>query len=370
MPANRNQLCQKIRIIELESLFDFNNEIINLIEGKQIGGIAVQMYFWAKIFAQNGWQVFSFKENAKHTEEKEAVVFKPQKSVQSINALLEWWYAFYYLLRIRPDVVIYRGANRALFPLSVFSKLFGVKLVMFGASDVNFEPGKELVGSKFNRKCYQKAIKRIRLFVTQNKHQHDTLLNNYDKESITLFNIWGEVVQEPDKMVPSSDAVWVANFRKLKRAEWVIEAAKQCPEYRFAMAGGGFDEYYKEMQTQAQCVVNLDFLGPKSFFFTNSLVQQSKVLLCTSTFEGFPNTFLQAWSNGIPVISTVDPSNIIDDNNIGVIIVKEEDLPEAIRKVLEDKEYYKKLQNSIVKFFNKNHSSQSGYDKLMKYIYG
>ena len=348
----------------------WSSAVINLIEGKQIGGIAVQMYFWAKVFAQNGWKVFSFKENAKHTEEKEAIVFKPQKSVQSINVLLEWWYAFYYLLRIRPDIIIYRGANRSLLPLSVFSKLFRIKLVMFGASDVNFEPGKELVGSEFNRKQYQKAVKCIRLFVTQNKHQYDTLLKNYGMKSMMLYNIWGEVEQTPEETVSTSDAVWVAVFRRLKRAEWVLEAAKQCPEYRFAMAGGGSDDYYKDMQTQAQSVENLEFLGPKSFFYTNSLVQQSKVLLCTSTFEGFPNTFLQSWSNGIPVISTVDPSNIIADNNLGVIIAKEDDLPEAIRKVLEDKDYYKKMQNSIVEFFNQNHSSQTGYDKLMKYIYG
>ena len=348
----------------------WTNTVINLIEGKQIGGIAVQMYFWAKIFAQNGWQVFSFKENAKQTVEREAVVFKSQRNVQSINALLEWWYAFYFLLKIRPNIIIYRGANRALFPLSVFSKLFGVKLVMFGASDVNFEPGKELVGSEFNRKQYQKAVKRIELFVTQNKHQHDTLLKNYGKKSMILYNIWGEVDQKPRETVSSSDAVWVANFRRLKRVEWVIEAARQCPKFLFAIAGGGSDDYYKDMQTQAQSVGNLVFLGSKSFFYTNNLVQQSKVLLCTSTFEGFPNTFLQAWSNGIPVISTVDPSNIIADNNLGLIIAKEEDLPVAIRKVLEDKEYYKKLQNSIVFFLKKNHSSQSGYDKLMNYIYG
>lgn len=348
----------------------WTNSVINLIEGKRIDGIAVQMYFWAKIFAENGWQVFSFRQNARQTMKKEAIVFKPKRCIQSMNLCLEWWHAFYFILTIRPNIIVYRGANRELLPLAIFSKLFGIRLVMFGASDVNFEPGKELVGSEFNRKRYHKAVKRIRFFVTQNKHQHDTLQSNYGNESMMLYNIWGNVDQKTDEIVPSSDAVWVANFRRLKRAEWVIEAAKQCPKYHFAMAGGGSDDYYKDMQTQAQSVGNLDFLGPKSFFFTNSLVQQSKVLLCTSTFEGFPNTFLQAWSNGIPVISTVDPSNIIADYNLGVIIDKEDDLPEVIRKVLEDKDYYNRLKDSIVEFFNKNHSSQSGYDKLMKYIYG
>lgn len=348
----------------------WTSDVINLIEGKQIGGIAVQMYFWAKVFAKNGWQVYSFNENAKHTIKKEAVVFKPKRSAPSMNVLLEWWYAFFFILIIRPNIIAYRGANRALFPLSVFSKLFGIKLVMFGASDVNFEPGKELVGSGFNRKQYQRAVKRIRLFVTQNKHQHDTLLKNYGKESLMLYNIWGDVALKTEETATASDVVWVANFRRLKRAEWVIEAAKQCPEYRFAMAGGGSDDYYNEMQIQAQTVGNLDFLGPRSFFYTNNMVRQSRVLLCTSTFEGFPNTFLQAWSYGIPVISTVDPSSIIADNSLGVIIAKEDDLTGAIRKVLDDKEYYNKLKDSVLGFFNKNHSSQTGYEQLVKYIYG
>ena len=55
---------------ERKKIIIWTNTVIKLIEGKQIGGIAVQMYFWAKVFAQNGWQVFSFKENAKQTVEK------------------------------------------------------------------------------------------------------------------------------------------------------------------------------------------------------------------------------------------------------------------------------------------------------------
>ena len=39
---------------------------------------------------------------------------------------------------------------------------------------------------------------------------------------------------------------------------------------------------------------------------------KSKILINTSSFEGFPNTFVQAWANGVPVISLkVDPDNII-----------------------------------------------------------
>lgn len=358
------------KIKKSKKIIIWSTEVIKLIEGKPIGGIAVQMYFWARVFRSNGWEVFSFIENEKRQKEAEGIVFQPQKNVKRVNMLLEWWYAFINMITLKPDVIIFRGANRELLPLSFFSNIFKIKLVMFGASDVNFEPGKELVGSNINRKLYHRALKRISFFVVQNKHQHDTLSEYFFKDSLILYNIWGEVKKQVEEKVPTSDAVWVANFRRLKRAEWVIDAAIKCPDYHFVMAGGKSNEYFDEMKNKAERAWNLDFLGPKPFFYANQLVKNSKVLLCTSTFEGFPNTFLQAWSNGIPVISTVDPSNIIKDYKLGVIVNTEDELVSAIQTLLSDTNYYLHLSRSITTFFDENHSAQSAYNKLIKYIYG
>ena len=348
----------------------WQTKVVNLIEGRPIGGIAVQMYFWAKIFAENGWKVYSFASSAKETIAKDNIVFKPIKKVQRINLLLEWWYSFKFLMTIRPKLVIYRGAHRQLLPLSIFAKLFGVKLIYFAASDVNFEPGKELVGSEFNRKLYHLSIKHIQYFVTQNRHQHETLLQNYGKKSLTLFNIWRDVNTKEQKVTLQSDVVWVANFRRLKQAEWVMDAAEELPEYHFVLAGGptGDKTYYDDMQNRAQGIANVKFLGAKSFFFTNALVARSRVLLCTSTFEGFPNTFLQAWSNGLPVISTVDPSGIIAANGLGEVVKTKEDLYESLKKILSDKNYYNKLRLSVSVFFSNNHEAQLSYEKLLNYL--
>lgn len=343
-------------------------EVKNLLDGKPIGGIAVQMFFWTQVFVENGWQVYSFAEDVKETVSCKGIIFKPLRNIKRVNFLLEWWRSLKYLLTIRPKLVIYRGANRHLLPISIFAKLFGVKLVYFSASDVNFEPGKELVGSEFNRKLYHRSIRHIQYFVTQNQHQHDTLKMNYGKDSLTMYNIWGEAQINEQDMPPRGDAVWVANFRKLKRAEWVLAAAKQCKDYQFVMAGGGNDEYYRDIQKEAGKIENLEFLGPKSFFYTNSLIQKSKVLLCTSTFEGFPNTFLQAWSNGLPVISTVDPSGVIAENGLGEVVNNETELVAALKRVLGDEDYNKKLRASVSDFFQKHHAAQSGYERLIEYI--
>lgn len=348
----------------------WNSNVRNLIDGEPIGGIAVQMYFWAQVFVEHGWDVVSFAENSKKTTVKENIKFKPKRNIARVNLLLEWWNAFKTMLIERPDYIIYRGANRELLPLSIFSKWFGVRLLFFSASDVNFEPGNELVGSERNRKLYQRSIKHINFFIVQNNHQHDTLLSNYRKESLILPNIWGNTHWGKQNAPSETDVVWVANFRRLKRAEWVLDAAERMPAYRYVMAGAAVNDidYYEDMKNRAADLGNVSFLGGQSFFNTNALVANSKVLLCTSTFEGFPNTFLQAWSNGLPVISTVDPSGIIRSNNLGIVVETEEELYCAIQKVLCNNEIYEGLQQAVKRFFENNHSSESGYKKLLKYI--
>ncbi len=347
----------------------WSTDVIRLMEGKPIGGLAVQMFFWAQVFADNGWKVFSFAENAQKTIEREGIEFRPLRNVQRWNFVLEWWYALKFIVFFHPHIIIYRGENRNLYPLSLMSRIMGVKLVFFSASDSNFEPNKKSVGSKMGLELYHRSIRYIKYFVTQNTYQHDTLLQHFSKESLVQFNIWGYAMKNEEGNPPASDVVWVANFRKLKRAEWVVNVARQMPKSVFVLAGGPIDKcYYEEMKQESKKMDNVSFLGPKSFSYVNELVGKSRVLLCTSTYEGFPNTFLQAWSNGLPVISTVDPSGLIAEYHLGQVVEKEDELEEALRRILNDTDYYKSLQQSVEKFFLSHHAAQTGYENVIRYL--
>lgn len=349
----------------------WSTEVLNLIEGQPIGGIAVQMFFWAQVFVDNGWQVFSLSKSINKRIEKNKIIFFPILNVHRLNLILEWCYSFYYIIRVRPHVIVIRGADRELFPLSVLSQLLNVKLVFFAASDVNFEPGKELINNKFNRWLYQKSIKRIQYIVTQNSYQYNTLKYNYKKDSLMMYNIWGKTESKDIDSVFQFDIAWIANFRRLKRAEWVLSVAEKCNHYCFAMAGGptnGDKQYYEEIRQKANAINNITFWGPKSFFFTNHIVTHSHVLICTSSFEGFPNTFLQAWSSGIPVISTVDPSGVIVANNLGIVIHSEKELKEALEYILTNHEEYEKKRLCINNYFRNSHSSMTNYNRLMDYL--
>ena len=349
----------------------WTNSISDMLDG-YVYGIGVQLYFWAQAFAHHKWQVATFTYHQSFTQD--GIHFKHISLWGRFEILHEWLSAIWNLIIQRPRLVVFRGAARTVFPLAVVSKLFGVRLLLFSASDSDFEIGKELIaGGAYNRKLWQKSVCKIPLVVVQNQYQKNMLQQNYGKEGLLLFNIWGLTDHfkiNVSDIIPCTDVVWVANFRRLKRAEWVINAARTMSDYKFTLIGGPSKDhsYYDEIEQAANTLPNLLFLGKKSFAETNAIISHSKIVCCTSVFEGFPNTFLQAWSNGIPVISTVNPSNLIITYRLGVLVDSEVEFQKQIQALMQNASIYGEMRQNIRAYFTANHAADTNYKKLMGYI--
>ena len=354
----------------MKKLLIWSTDIPSVITGKgNVGGINVQLYFWAKIFVKNGWQVSSFTEGDEC--EMEGIHFYHRTYRKHIDAIIEWFLIAHYLIKVKPDLVMNRGSHRSVYPLAVLCGLFHIKYVFFGASDVNFEPSdpRSFVGNSINRKMYHRGVGHCKYIVAQNQYQYDKVAENYGKDSLQLLNIWMKDEQTDAANEKDIDVIWVANFRPLKRPEWVLEAARQMTDKKFVIIGGpGSKKYYNEIKALAQEIGNLDFKGPQPFAETNDFVSKSKILACTSEIEGFPNTFLQAWVNNIPVVSTVNPSGVIDKYNLGIVVGSEDEFQQAIQNLLSDNEDYAEKQRCIAEYFERTHGAQSNYDKLLVFI--
>lgn len=337
----------------------------------KVAGIQVQMSFWAQSFSKQGWEVISFS-NKENLPVFDGIRFVRKTKSKWLSRLhLEMIQEFLdckKCIKTKPDLIIDRGASRSLFPLSMLCRRKKIPLIHFGASDTDFTPGKELVrGSSLNRKLYQKALGKINYFVTQNSEQQDSLLKNYGKKSLVLPNIW--VTSKECVSEKRYDAVWIANLRPLKRVEWFVDLAKQLPIYRFAIVGGALDkEYYDRVRQSASGIDNLSFLGAKSFEEVNNLLAQSRLLVCTSEFEGFPNTFLQAWASNVPVVSTVNPNNCITEFGLGRVISEVSQLQLAVDDLLNSDELYGRCQQNIKDYFTAHHNAETAYQKVIKFI--
>ena len=356
------------------SVFLFCSGIDDVLGGSpNVAGIQVQMSFWARTFAANGWEVVCLSEH--------------QPTVMSgklrfIKRSTSRWCRFLHLqillelkdclkcIRQKPTMVVTRGASRHLCFLVLLCRIKRVTLIHFGASDSDFVPGKELLaGSRANRALYEKSIRRIEHIVTQNSEQKEALKRHYGKDGLTISNIWiSDAVESSKKRY---DAIWIANLRPLKRAEWFVRLAKVLPDCRFAMVGGASKhDYYDRIETEAKALGNLDFLGAQPIEEVNKLLSESRLLVCTSEFEGFPNTFLQAWAYGVPVVSTVDPSGVVSEYGLGNVVQDESELLRAFQLFMASDAMYSQCQKNIKDYFTSHHDADMAYRSIMEHLYG
>lgn len=335
-------------------------------ESKMIGGITVQMYMWAKVFRTNGWKVYTFTENKKNRDHiKEGINFLYCPSLRYINPILSLIFSILTIFKLYPKCILHRGATRDLLFISIMSRILGIKLIQFFASDTDLDIGNELIESTFDKKCYRLGVQIANQFIVQNDKQAQYLKKYYNKPNyLKIPNIWHPSIHitNPEKR---SLILWVSNFRELKRPEWLLYLAKELQNEKFVMIGGAIDQsLFTKCKNDCSTILNMEFLGSQSFMRTNDYFNQAYVFICTSEIEGFPNTFLQAWSNQIPVISTFDPSNLIQTEKLGIYCKSIEELKFAIED-LKDPVKYKTIQNNIRGYFYNNHLSENHYIKLI-----
>lgn len=325
-----------------------------------IGGADVQLAMWAKAIAKTN-KVYTFSYFPKRiiytTQWGIHFCFTPL--IRKVMIILNWFKPLTLFLT-RPDVVVLRGIPSELRLVECFRKLLNFKLLYMVASDMDVNP------DAFNwNKRIPIVISHADFVIAQNSYQFENAVKKLGvKNIVQISNVWNKDLFPTYEMKKIYDYIWVGNFREIKRPEWLIEIAKANPEKKFAVVGadlGGYTDFCKQLNS----ISNVEYVGSKTLFETTKMVSMSKCLLCTSVKEGFPNTFLQAFSYNIPIISTVDPSDIIKSNKLGYVVNSVQDINNLIKL------------NSVVSisaediktYFDKSHSIESAINIVEKYIY-
>ena len=87
---------------------------------------------------------------------------------------------------------------------------------------------------------------------------------------------------------------------------------------------------------------------------------RAALLLCTSDWEGYPNTFMEAWSRGVPVVSTIDPDNVITTHATGRRITTDETLiADTLTAMLADETAWRQYAERARSFFLETHTPEA-----------
>lgn len=204
--------------------------------------------------------------------------------------------------------------------VAAFCRLHGRRMVFRVASDADCKPNDLLVATGKDRWLYAWGLRQADAVLVQTDHQRELLRINYGVDSSKVSML----VPMPEKVADDGqrdiDVLWLANLRSVKRPEWVPELARRMPDTRFAMAGGpyvGQQALFDSVKAAAARLENLEFFGPVPFHETAALYARTRLFLNTSELEGFPNGYLQAWANGVPVVATFDPDRMISQHALG-----------------------------------------------------
>ncbi|HTT42592.1 MAG TPA: glycosyltransferase family 4 protein [Steroidobacteraceae bacterium] len=118
--------------------------------------------------------------------------------------------------------------------------------------------------------------------------------------------------QLPGKPDAPLEVFWVANFKQVKRPELFVQLAQHFAgrrDLRFTMAGRpSAPRDFAPLLEKIRSVPNLQYLGELPVEAVNERMAGAAMHVNTSSYEGFPNTFIQAWARGAVVASlAVDP---------------------------------------------------------------
>jgi glycosyltransferase involved in cell wall biosynthesis len=76
----------------------------------------------------------------------------------------------------------------------------------------------------------------------------------------------------------------------------------------------------------------------------------------TSEIEGFPNSCLQAWSRGTPVVAFFDPDRLILREGLGVVARDMEEMRQAIKELITNRQSWLATSARCVAFMRREYN--------------
>jgi glycosyltransferase involved in cell wall biosynthesis len=233
------------------------------------------------------------------------------------------------LKHISPNVIYQNIGTSYAGVASYYARKSGCKMVLHIASDNNIVPYSANITLKslipyIEKKAFDYAIYNSAKLITQTKNQKQTIEKYYRRSAdAVIYNFQPYPQEEIKKHLPVK-VVWIANFKRLKQPEIFIRLAKtiskKIDDIEFIMVGRPCpDEKWQfSLEKDISETANLKYMGEKKNREINELLAKSHILVNTSRYEGFSNTFIQAWMRGLPVVSlNSNPDELLNGEQMG-----------------------------------------------------
>lgn len=343
-----------------------------------VGGATVQALNWIKGLIMNNVDASVIVENGNHTNKlpvEYVSAFEIKKGIPIVNWITNRYKGLDQAVKKNnPDFIYQAGAGFLTWISWFIAKKNSVKFIHRIANDVDTDSRIKLKLNFIKRKFYLSGLKRADVILCQNDYQFHNIKSMLTTKNV--FKITNPFDLDAVPRLETSDRryyiAWIGVFHSQKNLRALVKIVEQLPDLDFCIAGKM--SAYADNKTIAaveklHSYKNVKFVGYLNRKEILHFLCSAKLLLNTSLYEGFSNTFLEALSVGTPVVTTklVDPDNIIEKFNLGIVCSDYEEIPESIIKISDGfnfEEFYERSKNYLLE----NHEKKILAGKLLQIL--
>jgi glycosyltransferase involved in cell wall biosynthesis len=333
-----------------------------------IGGESVQQTLLARALARRGHEVsmivadYGQPDGAAWDGIRTWKAYPADAGIPVLRFVHPRWTGLWSALeRADADVYYTSCAGMQVGQMALFCRRHGKRLVFRSASDSDCDPSRLLVRYARDKWLYAYGLRRADAVLVQSAWQAGAMALNYGKASRQAGML---VEKSPPAPVRDIDVLWVGNIRRVKRPDRALELAATLRTDVVHMAGGpmtGEEALYREIRDAAAAADNVRFHGRLSYWEANDLYGRASVLVNTSDIEGFPNSYLQAWVRGVPVVTFIDPDGVIRREGLGLAVSSPGDLAQAVRGLVHNRCAWQAASERCVAYMAREY----GEDKVL-----
>jgi glycosyltransferase involved in cell wall biosynthesis len=289
-------------------------------EKRRAGGAERQTHLLARALAEAGLDVahvvFPVQHRMPSPHPRLTVV---ERAPQGGRRLAEPRHVWQALAEADARTYVLRTATPALGITGLFCRRHGRRLIFSSANDGDFS---FQTLARRGVPLYKLGVRLADATVLQSAQQLELARRAFPNIK-QLVEIPSFVEADDQAAMPEPKAfLWSGRLVEYKQPLRFLDLAAAVPEARFRMlhvvhdAPTGIEE---SVRRRAAELPNVELLDRRSHAAAMELVRESVAVVNTSLFEGMPNTFLEAWARGVPVISLdCDPDERIVKHGLGI----------------------------------------------------
>lgn len=339
------------------------------VDNGHVGGIETQQSRMSCWFANNGYEVsmITWDDGYQNGDIVHGVkLFKlccRNDGLPLIRFIHPRWTSLISALeQANADIYYYNCGDLALGQIAIWSKMNGKKLLYTLANEIDCYMNLPALKELRERILYRYGLRNSDAIVTQTRNQKNLLKEEYNLDSTVIpmpfFDVDLNNKIDSDTFLKNKKKVlWVGRITKVKRVELFLDLAEKMPQYSFHVAGAANDNsrYACEILSRMKNISNVVYHGRLLRHQVYDLYNESMLLCSTSIYEGFPNVYLEAWSFGLPLITTFDPDDVVSEFGMGQVVTNIDGLRKYVELFLSDSNAWITASNSAISYIRSIH---------------